>query len=45
MAVIVVAQEGAYRMLKLLSNRLFSPEQYQHMKRIAIGVRSFALLL
>jgi hypothetical protein len=26
-------------MLKLLTNRLFSPEQYQHMKRIAIGVR------
>jgi hypothetical protein len=42
---VIVAQEGAYRMLKLLSNRLFSPEQYQHMKRIAIGVRSFALLL
>lgn len=30
-------KEGAYRMLKLLTNRLFSPEQYQHMKRIAIG--------
>jgi hypothetical protein len=28
-------------MLKLLTNRLFSPEQYQHMKRIAIGVRSY----
>lgn len=37
---IIVTQEGAYRMLKLLTNRLFSPEQYQHMKRIAIGVRS-----